>query len=569
MRYLALACDYDGTLAEHGRVSAGTVAALERVRHSGRRLLLVSGRELEDLQRVFHQLELFDRVVLENGALLYRPQAREEQPLAEAPPARFVEALRDRGVSPLSVGRSIVATWHPHETTVTEVIHDLGLELQVIFNKGAVMILPSGVNKATGLVTALAELGLSTHNVVAVGDAENDHAFVSACECAVAVANALPALAERCDLVTSADHGAGVVELADQLLADDLAALAPRLHRHAVELGTARDGSPITIPPYGPTVLITGTSGGGKSTLAAGVLERAAERGYQFCIVDPEGDYERFAGAVTLGDGQRVPSPEEALAVLADPREHLVLNMLGLPLEDRPGYFHTLLGGIQDMRARTGRPHWLLVDEAHHLLPGIRAQPEAFARGVPPGLVLLTVHAGRLAPAVLQTVGTAVVVGGSADTVLAELAQALNQPPPRLTDDARSADAVLWRPGFEEPPQALTVHPSTAARHRHRRKYAHGQLGADKSFWFTGPQGALHLQAQNLMLFLQLGDGVDEETWLHHLHAGDYSRWLHHAIKDPELAEQVAAVETEDGLSADASRARIRSAVEARYTLPA
>jgi HAD superfamily hydrolase (TIGR01484 family) len=107
-----------------------------------------------------------------------------------------------------------VATWHPNETVVLETIAELGLELQVIFNKGAVMVLPSGVNKATGLAAALHELDLSRHNVVGVGDAENDHAFLALCECSVAVANALPALAERCDLVTAAERGAGVEELA-------------------------------------------------------------------------------------------------------------------------------------------------------------------------------------------------------------------------------------------------------------------------------------------------------------------------------------------------------------------
>ncbi len=227
MRYLALACDYDGTLAEHGQVPDTAVAALDRVRASGRRLLLVSGRELADLQEAFDHLDLFDRVVAENGALLYRPSSREMRRLAEPPPARFVEALRARGVEPLSVGRSIVATWHPNETVVTETIRDLGLELQVIFNKGAVMVLPSGVNKASGLRAALKELGLSPHNVVGVGDAENDYAFLSICECAVAVANALPALVERCDHVTRADHGAGVAELADELVADDLDRLTP------------------------------------------------------------------------------------------------------------------------------------------------------------------------------------------------------------------------------------------------------------------------------------------------------------------------------------------------------
>ena len=111
----------------------------------------------------------------------------------------------------------IVATWEPHEAKPSsKTIHDLGLELQVIFNKGAVMVLPSGVNKATGLAAALAELGLSPHNAVGVGDAENDHAFLRVCECSAAVANALPAVKDTADIVMKGDHGAGVAELIDQ-----------------------------------------------------------------------------------------------------------------------------------------------------------------------------------------------------------------------------------------------------------------------------------------------------------------------------------------------------------------
>ena len=115
--------------------------------------------------------------------------------LGERPPEAFSTGLEQRGVVPLSCGRVIVATWHPHETTVVEVIRDWVSSVEVIFNKDAVMVLPSGVNKATGLGAALDNLGLSPHNVVGVGDAENDHAFLNLCECAVAVANALPMLA--------------------------------------------------------------------------------------------------------------------------------------------------------------------------------------------------------------------------------------------------------------------------------------------------------------------------------------------------------------------------------------
>lgn len=228
MHYLALATDYDGTLAHHDRVDPSTLEALERLRALGRTTILVTGRELEDLIRVFPRLDLFDRVVAENGALLYRPADRSEAVLGQRPPESFLEALRGRGVSPLSVGRVIVATWEPHGAAVLDTIRQSGLDLQAIFNKRAVMVLPNGVNKASGLAAALGELKLAPANVVAVGDAENDHVFLSLCGLGVAVSNAIESLKERADLVTQRDHGAGVVEVIDRLISDDLAGLNRR-----------------------------------------------------------------------------------------------------------------------------------------------------------------------------------------------------------------------------------------------------------------------------------------------------------------------------------------------------
>src|SRR6266850_4221887 len=182
MRYHALACDYDGTIAHGGQVDEPTIEALQQVRESGRKVILVTGRELDDLILACPRLDLFDRVVAENGALLYRPSTREEKLLAEPPPEEFSREIMRRGAERVSVGRVIVATWEPHETTVLQVIRDLGLELQVIFNKGAVMVLPGGTTKASGLKHALREVKLSPHEVVGIGDAENDHAFLSICE---------------------------------------------------------------------------------------------------------------------------------------------------------------------------------------------------------------------------------------------------------------------------------------------------------------------------------------------------------------------------------------------------
>jgi hypothetical protein len=230
-RFLALACDFDGTLAHDGVVEMAVIEALHRCRRSGRMLVMVTGRELIDLKAIFPRLDLFDFVVAENGATLYRPSRGKERALAEAPSQIFVTALQSRGVRPLRVGRVIVATRAPQETAVLETIRDLGLELQVIFNKGAVMVVPSGINKATGLAAALTELAIAPSNVVAVGDAENDHALLDSVGLGVAVANSVPMLLERADLVTAGDHGKGVIELIDRLIENDLAGVKARQPR--------------------------------------------------------------------------------------------------------------------------------------------------------------------------------------------------------------------------------------------------------------------------------------------------------------------------------------------------
>lgn len=221
MRYQVLATDYDGTIATHGVVDDATTAALERLRKSGRQIVLVTGRALEDLLRVFPRPDLFDRIVAENGAIVYNPSDHRVTQLGEPPPGALIEALRARGVAPLSAGHVIVSSWEPHQTTVLDEIRRLGLELHVIFNKGAVMVLPAGVDKASGLEAALQQLSLSRRNAVGVGDAENDQAFLNICGCAAAVANALPTVKERADLVLHEARGAGVIELIDRIFAVD------------------------------------------------------------------------------------------------------------------------------------------------------------------------------------------------------------------------------------------------------------------------------------------------------------------------------------------------------------
>ena len=225
MRYRCLAADYDGTLAREGRIDDATLAALDRWKGAGRALVMVTGRELEELRAVCPVLGIFDRVVAENGALLHRPETGAVVPLAEPPPPAFSERLRSLGVGPISVGRVVVATWMPHDRAVADEIRAQGLPLRVIRNKRAVMVLPEGVDKGSGLREALADLGIDRGAVVAVGDAENDLALFGAAGLGVAVANAVSELSKAASWTTSRPRGAGVAELIDRLLRDDEAGM--------------------------------------------------------------------------------------------------------------------------------------------------------------------------------------------------------------------------------------------------------------------------------------------------------------------------------------------------------
>ncbi|MGH7929110.1 MAG: HAD hydrolase family protein, partial [Candidatus Binatia bacterium] len=301
MRYMVLAIDYDGSIAMDGRVDEAALSAIERLRISGRRAILVTGRRVDDLLAACPRLRVFDYIVAENGAVLYEPRTREQTLLAKPPPVKFVQRLKELAVTPVDVGNVIVSTWLPHHVAVLQAIQEMGLELQVIFNRQAVIVLPPGVNKASGMAYALRKLGFSSHEAVGLGNAENDHSFLERCECAVAVANAIPSIRKLAAFTTKGAAGRGVVELIDELIANDLSRMAGKLRQNLVVIGSHEDGTPVTVPPYGLNILIAGPSASGKSTLAVGIIERLIKGAYQVCIVDPEGDYGMLRGLVTLG----------------------------------------------------------------------------------------------------------------------------------------------------------------------------------------------------------------------------------------------------------------------------
>jgi hydroxymethylpyrimidine pyrophosphatase-like HAD family hydrolase len=225
MRFRVLACDYDRTVALKGVLVESSRRALREVSTTGRKLVLVTGRTLEELLDVFDDLDLFNLIVVENGGVLYNPRTREEQTLTASVRPELLGGLRRHEVEPLIVGRVVVSTAAENEATLMRVISETGLDLKVAMNRDSIMVLPPDVDKGFGLRVALAELGEESSHVVAVGDGENDIALLDVAGVAVAVENAVEELKQRADIVLTAPGVEGIRELCTSLARHDLADL--------------------------------------------------------------------------------------------------------------------------------------------------------------------------------------------------------------------------------------------------------------------------------------------------------------------------------------------------------
>jgi hypothetical protein len=313
-----------------------------------------------------------------------------------------------------------------------------------------------------------------------------------------------------------------------------------------------------------------GTSGGGKSTLTTGLIERLNARHYSFCVIDPEGDYDVLENAAVLGSPERAPSIDECMQLLAKPDQNAVINLVGLEFSDRPAFFMTLFARIRDLRAKTGRPHWLIVDEVHHVLPADWKPAELNLPQKLDGVVMISVSPSAVAQTALQLVETAIVIGEKPTEMLREFAEANDKPAPASpVDKIPKGEALIWNKESNEPPRHFRIEPNKTDRRRHVRKYAEGELPEERSFYFRGPDRKLNLRAQNLIQFTDLADGVDADTWLFHWKRGDVSGWLRRCVKDEELTGQVRALEKEVPDDARASRKAVRELIEKKYTLPA
>lgn len=344
-----------------------------------------------------------------------------------------------------------------------------------------------------------------------------------------------------------------------------------KLDRHDLLLGT-KDGEEIKLPAFGSSLMVAGSSGGGKSTLITGLMHRIQEAKYQLLAIDPEGDYQSFPDAVVLGDAKRGPTVPEIMSLLEKPGTNVVVNLLGIPLEHRPTFFQNLLPQVLELRARTGRPHWIVVDEAHHvlLLPAEREQSQITIPEKLTNFVLITMEPHHVDPAVVRSVQRLIAVGECPGEAIRRFGDTCGQHAPEVPAGAlKKGLALMWSRKDPGTVIQFEVAASEVQTSRHSRKYATAELTPDRSFYFRGPEDKLNLRAQNLMLFVQQMEGVDDETWLFHLRKGEYSKWFRQNIKSDDLADAAAEVEKLKSVSAEDSRKSIREVIEQRYTLPA
>jgi hydroxymethylpyrimidine pyrophosphatase-like HAD family hydrolase len=565
-----VALDYDGTLTQGQRPAAELLDELARVRSAGRAVVLVTGRILGELRADFPEVdEHFDLIVAENGAVLSRRGAARDIVTPVDP--RLGIALTHRDV-PIRQGRVLLACDAVHDAAVLAEVTRLGLDCQLVRNRAALMVLPAGVTKGTGLLEGLAELGLSRHSTLAVGDAENDHSLLEVCEVGAAVGDAVEALKDHADLVLDAPNGAGVHEL----LGGPVLRGKQRVHstRWQIEIGTGPNGTPMRIPASQLNVLIIGASGAGKSYAAGLLAEQALGLGYSVLVLDAAGehrDLERLRGTLAFGgDREPLPPPDRIGDLLSHRYGSLVLDLSLQPGAVRHGYVAEIAAAVQEHRATVGLPHWVVMEEAH-VLAGPNGPARELLTGGATSHCLVTYHPMELHPKVSDLVD--VVLAGAEGTVGREQTVAyLAAFSGRAPDDVDRALAAAPRGGAvvarrDDPgvlvPVSLGDRATLHIRHQH--KYAEAELPRHLRFFFARGNGGPGPVAANIGQLHDVLAACDGRLITFHTQRADFSRWIRDVLTDTDLAEQVATIEQASDADTETVRHRLLRAVEARY----
>jgi len=567
----AVAVDYDGTLAETDVPDPDGLAALADLRARGINVVLVTGRILAELRQVFPTVdERFDLIVAENGAVVSRDGA--DRPVVPPVPDQLAAALEAAGVT-FQRGQVLLACHSTDETAVLAEVRRLGLECELLRNRAALMVLPAGVSKGSGLFEGLGELGVSHHNTVAIGDAENDHSLLDVAEVGVAVANAVDALKAHADLVLDQPDGQGVASF----LRGPVIAGRQRIHpkRWQIELGSTPDGTAVSIPGSQINLLVTGTPRRGKSYVAGLIAERLIHLGYSVLVFDPEGDHTSLGtlrGVLVVGGSSRLPSADELIQLLSHRFASVVIDLSGVSAEERADYLRVAPAAVEAQRARTGLPHWVIVDEAQDPL-GRDGAAHAFLEPATAGYCLVTHQPGDLCPEALLGIEVLIAVpGGQTVEPTVRLIAATGAMPRasarRLVQQAGPGHAVLVdrnRPGTG---LVFAIAPRDTSHLRHWHKYSAGRLAWERRFYFRADWDAATGRTAGSIEELEHELLVcSEDVISHHSNHGDLSRWIADVLGDLPLAAQVSTIEADlraGSTSAAAARQALSDAIRLR-----
>jgi hydroxymethylpyrimidine pyrophosphatase-like HAD family hydrolase len=571
MKLGAIALDYDGTIATHGAMHPDIRRAIGAARDAGIVVILATGRRLDDLKRVAGDLGCFDVVVAENGAVLDFPFRGRHVLLGQPPPPALVDELKRRGLS-VDVGESLVEADAGTSGTIIDAIHSLELPLVLTFNRGRVMVLPQAVGKSTGLRAALTTLRISIHNTLAIGDAENDHDLLDACEVGVAVAWGSAALRAVADEVI---EGSGPEAVAAYIrrLAQRGVLTGAQMGRRRLLLGRQHNGDGVSLAIRGRPVVIAGEPGSGKSWLAGLMCEQLILQGYSLCVIDPEGDYaslEALPGVMLLGGDDPPPRAREIARALRHPDVSVVIDLSKVRHREKLQYLDTVMDLLWRLRRQTGLPHRIVVDEAHYLLQGEAYR--AIAASDLSGQTLITYRVSTLSDAVALPDDAVILVTKETDPheveTLRRMCRRSGVPlSAKMFRDLQPNEAAIL-PGAEEAGGCVTrftVAPRLTTHVRHQTKYLDMPVSDAEAFVFSA-DGRPVARARTLKEFVGLITALPVNVVEGHLRRHDFSRWIADVFRDGPLAARVRGLET--GIESEGGTelaGAIGQAIRARY----
>jgi len=548
MKFGVLALDYDGTIARDGWLDPDVRQAIGEARALGIAVVIVTGRILSELKQFAGDLKFVDAVVAENGAVLDFPSGHSRL-LGNAPAPVFLEELKRRNLE-FKAGQCVVELDASAAPQVLAAIRELELPLSLLFNRGRLMVLPQGISKGIGLREALGTLRLSAHNAVGIGDAENDHDLLSACEIGLAVRWGSLALQKMADGVLEGSGPAAVAGYIRGAMAG-LRLPPERIGKHRLQVGTTEDGRLLALAVRGRNALIAGDPRSGKSWVTGLACEQLILQGYSICVIDPEGDYrtlETLPGVVVFGGEDPPPELPDLARVLRHPDMSVVLDLSHAPYQEKVRFMKSLLPMLAALRRSTGLPHRIVIDEAHYFLnePNARDLLDLMLGAY----TLVTYRLSDVHPDVRKEIEGVIVKRTTEPREIETLLEMVGNTAIRAACGQALANLEIGQailmPGLEESGGTLVkfqLLPRLTSHVRHKAKYLDVRLLEEQGFVFTDKGAAVGAPARTLKEFVLALTTCPASIVDRHAERGDFSRWIGEVFRDHFLSSDIRKVE--------------------------